>query len=107
MGWNLVSSHDSCRSLIFAFFSWVGFAFIFDGNAESMDGWTERREGWRFGFFWGVLFAGLLIQKYSSFTGEVSIGEKRLSFPPYCYAMRCHTLGFDEEAGERASPISS
>lgn len=53
---DLVSSHNSCRSLIFVFFFfwWVGFACIFDGNVESMDGWTarERREGGRVDFFW-------------------------------------------------------
>lgn len=61
----------------------------------------EGREGGLLVFF-GVLFAGLLIRKYLIHHSLVSKykGEKRLPFPPI--AMRCYTLGFDEEASERA-----
>lgn len=65
-----------------------------------MDGEKEGREGGLI-FFWCSV-AGLLIRKCSSFTGEVSKyrGKKGFLFP--LIAMRCHTLGFDEEASERA-----
>lgn len=82
---NLVSSHDSCRSLIFVFLGgWVLLSFSMAMLNRWMDGRRERREGGRFvGFFFGVLFAGLLIRKCSSFTGEVSKygGKRGFLFP--------------------------
>lgn len=70
-----------------------------------MDGEREGREEGLI-FFGGVLFAGLLIRKYLIHHSLVSkYRGKKAFFSPV--AMRCYTLGVDEEAGERASPISS
>lgn len=53
-----------------------------------MDGRREKggREVW---LFFGCSVRGIVNSKipYPSFTGEVSIGEKRAFFPPCCYAM--------------------
>lgn len=52
---------------------WVLLAFSMAMLNRWMDGWKAREKGGREGglaFFGGVLFAGLLIRKCSSFTGE-------------------------------------